>query len=50
MPQPKPVKARLFVANESLRVLSPFGDVTVEERAMAHRLDTLEGKATRSPL
>lgn len=33
-----------FINTAELKVVSPLGETTIEERAMAPRLDTLEGK------
>jgi len=39
-----PVSRREFLKDTDLKVVSPLGEVTVEEGTMASRLDTLEGK------
>ena len=39
-----PVSGQEFLKDAHLKVVSPLGEVTIEERTMVPRLDTLEGK------
>ncbi len=42
--KPNPVSRQESLKDADLKVVSPLGEVTIEEGTMAPRLDTLEGK------